>query len=567
MLKEIKKNIVEKINAIFNGDFINETDIVYPPTAEMGDLSLPCFKLAKGAGKSPAEVAQLVVFSFAEQGLEVVQSVSASGPYVNFRLKSASLAKDIFKQIQNEADKFGNNDHGKNKRVMVEFSNHNTHKELHIGHVRNISYGDAVNRILVANGWQSLPVSYINDFGGHVAKTIWALNEFYKDEVPSENKGSFLGKVYVRATNEMEENKLAKPLVSFIMKKIEAREGEEYKQWQETRQWSIDQFAHAYEELGVSFRRIFYESEFIDEGLKRVDELQSRGVLRKSDGAVIADLEEYKLGVLVVKRSDGTALYPVADIPLAMHKLDQYDLTESIMVVDGRQSLYFKQLFKLLEILGYKEKMTHLGYDVVSLPEGMMSSRKGNVITYEELRDRMLQRAIEETKARHTDWSSQQINEVARRLAIGAMKFEMLKVGADQVIVFDINKALDFSGFTAAYLQYTYARISSVKRKANTERSIVRDYDLDFEAKEGELLMKIAKFVEVIEHAGATYNPSVIAKYLFELAQLFNDYYHGTPILKSEAELRDFRLALLGAVQQVLRNGLAVLGIEVVEEM
>lgn len=297
-------------------------------------------------------------------------------------------------------------------------------------------------------------------------------------------------------------------------------------------------------------------------------EMLEKGILKKSEGAVIADLEEYGLGVLVVLRTDGTATYPVADIPLAMAKFKEYDPDASIYVVDMRQSLYFKQLFQILKLLNYTKPMIHLGYDVVKLPSGMMSSRLGNVITYEELKEKLQSRASAETSARHPDWQPEKIAATTRALLIATIKFEMLKVGQEQAIVFDMEKALSFNGFTAAYLQYSYARLKSVIRKADMEIAAdASDLRRLAESKEHSLILKLGKYPEAVKTSAKNFDPSEIARYLFELAQDLNDYYHSVTILKAEAEICRARLVLISAACQIIKNGLGLLGIEVVEEM
>ncbi len=384
-----------------------------------------------------------------------------------------------------------------------------------------------------------------------------------------EDKGYFLGQVYVRATKELEKSPRAKEMVIFMMKKIESRKGAEYKLWQKTREWSIEQFSKIYKELGVKFGHIYYENEFIGKGMKKVEELYKKEFLIKSEGAVIADLNKYNLSVLLFLRSDGTALYPVADISLAIDKFKKYKLDKSIYVVDVRQSLYFKQLFKVLELLGYNYDMVHLGYEFVKLPSGMMSSRSGNVITYEDLREQVFNKAKSETKKRHKDWDEKKIEQVARTITNGAIKFEMIKVSADQVITFDINKALSFDGFTAAYLQYTYARINSIIRKAGERKSENRKWKFDklTDNKEHKLAMELARYPEIVINAGDNYDPSEVAKYLFDLARSFNEYYHKIPVLKAEKDIREARLALISTINQVIFNGLNLLGIEILEEM
>ncbi len=545
------------------------SELAFPPDAKMGDISLPCFVIAKQTGANPAQVATSLAEALAGKTQELgLASVTAMGPYLNFSIDKAALAAGLFAEIDGAGKDYGHNDSGGGQKTMVEYSNVNTHKEYHVGHLRNLCFGDAVQRLMLANGFQSIPVSYINDFGIHVAKTIWALEEYYKGQELPENKGAFLGSVYVRASKEMKEKPELKEPVGKIMQRIESRQGEIYVRWQETREWSIAQFARIYEDMGIELKKTYYESETIDRGREMVDEMLKKGILRKSDGAVIADFTERDLGVLVVLRSDGTATYPVADLPLAMKKFDEYDLDASIYVVDIRQSLYFKQLFALMKEMGYKKTMIHLGYDFVTLPGGMMSSRSGNVVTYEEFKEMLTARISEETSKRHPDWDAARVEAVVKVLFPAIIKFEMLKIGAQQPITFEIEKAIAAQGFSAVYLAYTAARISSIERKAEAAGvSPARTSYAYSEKQEEALLMKLAKYPAAVKEAGRDFDPSTLCKYLFELAQDFNDYYHAVTIMNSGDDAQPARLRLALAVRQVLGNGLGLLGIGTVEEM
>lgn len=565
MWQKIKKETAELVKKYFPSLEISESDFVFPPNPEFGDLSLPCFNFTKALPNSPPEIAKELEERIKPAG--IVGKISAVGPYLNFFLDKRKMARLVLNKILKEKEKFGNSKTGKGKRVMIEFSNANTHKEYHVGHLRNLCYGDAVARLLAATGKKAIPASYINDFGIHVAKTLWAYEKFYKNEKPPENLGYFLGQIYARSTGELEKDPNAKEEVGALMAKIESRRGPEYKLWQETRKWSIEQFAKIYEKMGVSFDKIFYENEVIDEGNKMVDELFRKKFLVKSQGAVIANLEKYNLGVLLFLRSDGTALYPVADLPLAIKKFKKYKLDESIYVVDVRQSLYFEQLFKILELLGYKQKMIHLGYEFVKLPGGMMSSRTGNVITFENLWGEAMNRALGEIKKRHANWSEEQIQETAKKIVVGAIKFEMVKVGKEQTITFDIDRALHFEGFTAAYLQYTHARICSIMRRAETKISGKIDFDKFQEKWEYNLMVMLAKFPETLEKAAQAYNPAVLADYLYNLAKIFSDFYRDVKVIGGNPEAEKARIALIGAVKIVLANGLGILGMAAPEEM
>ena len=567
-LVKIKQNIAKLINQALGKKLVKATDLIFPPKPEFGDLSLPCFELAKKYKKTAVEMAELLVRKTKLD--QWIVATKAIGPYLNFTFNKTKLAQEVINnQINKLGVNYGLNQIGAGQRVMIEYSNANTHKAYHVGHLRNLCFGDAVAKILQINGYQVIPVSYINDFGIHAAKTIWAYQTFFSKEKLPADKGYFLGQVYSRAVSELEKDEAASREILAIMKKIESQGGKEFKLWQKTREWSINGFSKIYHQLGIEFEHIFYESDYLNKGLDLIAKLYKKLFLTKSQGIIIANLEKYNLGVLPFLRSDSTALYPVADLPLAIEKFKKYKIDKSIYVVDVRQSLYFKQLFKILELLGYKKPMAHLSYEFVKLPSGLISSRAGQVITYQDLRAEFFKKALSETRQRHRNWSGEKIKSVATKLTNGAIKFEMVKVGADKIITFDINQALRFDGFTAAYLQYTCARINSIIRKSKLKKSQFNNFRADnlTEDKENNLILKLAKYPEVVAVAAKNYQPAEIAQFLFNLAQSFNDYYHSLPVLKAKKETKLARLALISAVSQVIANGLTLFGIEVMEKM
>ncbi|MFW5888160.1 MAG: arginine--tRNA ligase [Patescibacteria group bacterium] len=572
-LDAVKQHITDILNRNHEEAEINPAELVYPPNPEYGDLSLPCFNLARKLKRSPGEMAETLLSKLSND--EIISGAATAGAYLNFFINKKFLAENIIKEILEYKNNYGENEHENGKKVMLEYSNANTHKEYHIGHLRNISYGDAVTRILKANGCRTVPVSYINDFGIHVAKTLWNYKGFIKEnygneqeleKLPPADRGKVLGEIYADAVYKEKESPTAKQMIGGIMKQIESGQGEEYDLWKKTRQWNIKQFDRIYQELGVEFEKIYYEHEFIGQGMKKVEELLEKGILTKSEGAIIADLQKYDLGVLVFIRSDGTAMYPVADIPLAEQKIKDFNPDDSLYVVDIRQSLYFSQLFKVLELMGYSQNYIHLTYDFVKLPDGMMSSRTGNIITYKELKDKLTEQSVKETRQRHPDWPEEKIQKTASTLALSAMKFEMLKVEAGNTITFDIAKALSFEGFTAAYIQYTFARLSSILAKAEKVEEKA-DHSCLQEEREKDLLLKLSKYPETVKRAGKNYAPNEIAKYLFDLTKTFNDYYHNISILQSEEKTKQARLHLARSINQTIKNGLHLLGINTTEEM
>jgi len=543
-------------------------EFTYPPTSDLGDLSLPLFALAKKTGAKPQEVAAQLIKKINRHRLirKMISDIKITGAYLNFFLNCEYFSKKVIDNINQERYDYGRNRSKKKQKIMVEYSNANTHKEYHVGHLRNLFYGDAVSRILSASGARTLAVSYINDFGIHVAKTLWGYLKLH-GAAELEKPGQALGEIYAEASQKIGEDKTAQEEVSQIMRGIESLQGNYYDLWEKTRRWSIKYFSEIYYELNIKFDKTFYESEVIKDGLKIVSHLINKGILRKSEGAIIADLEEYQLGVLPIIRSDGTALYPVADLALAVKKFKKYHLSESIYIVDVRQSLYFKQLFKILELMGYRIKTTHLAYEFVTLPSGLMSSRSGNVITYKNLQEEALIKSRQEIEKRHVDWKSRKIEKLAQSLTVATLKFELLKVSANKIITFNAAEALRFDGYTATYLEYTHARLKTLLRKAGVKNNLRADLRNLTDIREINLVMKLSKYPETVKRAGADYDPSAITKYLFELGQLINDYYHEIPVIKAEEEIKKARLVLLIASGQVLRNGLDLLGIEALEEI
>ncbi len=572
-LAKIKREIASNLSKVL-GRKIEPKDLIPTPNPDMGDLGYPVFALAKELDKKPIDIARDAEERYPKKGLT---KAKATGPYLNFVIDREGLAKSVINEIRKEGHRYGRGKSSKQEKIILEFSNGNTHKELHVGHLRNICYGDSLTKILNATGKKAVPVSYVNDFGIHVAKTLWDLDSYVKenfdgktiDDLPEEEKGFLLGKIYVDASTKEKADPSLTEKIGQWKKNIESREGEEYALWQKTRLWSIAHFASVYKDLGVNFKDTFYESDVVDKGKAIVEELLNKNILKRSEGAVIADLKQYGLDVLVFVRSNGTATYSVADLALAQAKHDKFHPDVSVTIVDIRQSLYFKQLFKILELAGFKEKMEHIGYEFIKLPSGMMSSRTGNVITYKELKEDVLKRCFEETAKRHEDWTKEKIEDNAKKIGLGAMKFEMLKVGAQSIITFDIDKALSLEGFTSAYIQYAYARIKSIFRKLEKEKLKIKKFDPSklSDLKEKELLKKLATYPEIVERAAKEYDTSEIAKYVYELAQNLNDYYHTVPVLQAEEVEKNARLTLLKAVSVVIENALELLGIEVVEEM
>ncbi|MFA6525798.1 MAG: arginine--tRNA ligase [Candidatus Buchananbacteria bacterium] len=565
-IEKIKHEIIEAVAGAVGQEIDkSKLEITRPPEPGMGDFSVPCFYLTKLLRISPNQIAQELKDKIRPKGM--IKSVQNLGPYLNFYLNDKLLPAKVLKEIEKKGSAYGAIKSDKEK-VMIEYSQPNTHKEFHIGHLRNVVLGSSLVNLYRFFGKKVIAANYIGDIGSHVAKTLWALDKFHKDEPePAEHKGQYLGKLYTEAVNLCEASEENKKEAAEVQKKLES--GDKYftALWKKTRTWSLEEFDGIYKTLGVKFDKFFYESEVEKPGKLMVAELLEKKIAERSQGAVIIDLDKYGLKQLLLLKSDGSSLYSTKELALAKLKFEKYKIDASYVVIDSRQSFYFKQFFKTLEVIGFKKKTALIAYEFVTLAEGAMSSRKGNVVLFEDFFGEMLKAAEEETKKRHEDWPEEEVKKTAEKIALSAIKFSMIKSGRSNAIVFDMQEALSFDGYTGPYLQYTVTRINSILRKAESNNVKSADYLLLTEQHEKELIIKLAQFPEIIADAAAEFEPSQLAQYLFELAKKFSSYYQEVPILKSKENIRDARLALIVSVRQVLINGLAILGIDTVERM
>ncbi|MFA6285417.1 MAG: arginine--tRNA ligase [Parcubacteria group bacterium] len=564
MKSEIQKLIQQAIKSAFGVDFDAEKiKVDYPPEG-MGDFSTNvALLLAKEVGKSPMEVAEALKSStLGAPKVELWEKIEVAPPgFFNLYLSEKSLQK-VVAEINEKGSKFGNLER-KNEKIMVEYSQPNTHKEFHIGHLRNVFIGSTLVNVLKKAGGDVISANYIGDTGTHIAKCLWGLVKFHPGEDFSkiENKTEFLGKVYSEAVQKIESDEKYKDEFKQIQKRLEDGDEEIVKLWNETRQWSLDEFSTIYQELGVSFDEIFYESEEEIAGKKMISNLIEKGIAKKSQGAVIADLEEYNLGVLVLQRGDGSVLYGLKDIPLAIEKFEKYKIDGSVIVADVRQSLYFRQIFKILGQMGFEKKMVHIGYEFVALKGGeSMSSRKGNVVPALYL----MAEVANEVKRKFPETA------LAREIGLGAIKFFMLKYSSGTKIDFDINESVKIEGTTGPYVQYAHARIASILQKMDGEKDSNKNCSLSLliHEKERQLEIALLKFPDLIREISANFEVHHLSKYAIGLADKFHSFYSECRVIDEEnLELTAARLELVKAVQIVLAEVLRLMGISAPEKM
>ncbi|MFH0928167.1 MAG: arginine--tRNA ligase [bacterium] len=538
-------------------------DLVEPKDPAWGDVSFPCFKLAQGLKRNPAEISRELAAKVAIRGY--IKEVKAEGPYINFILDHDQVFLALHKQIQVLDSKYGTFA-PERRRVMLEYSGLNTHKPLHIGHLRNLVLGAALARLLRAEGVNLVVADFVNDLGLHVAEWLWAYKKFHQGEKTPKDLGKFMSLVYTEGAAAYEQDPEAKKEILAVLMRLQENDRKIMGLWKKTRGWSLRDFRKIYKEIGAVFDTFYAESALVEKRMKVVEELLKKGIAKESEGATIVDLEDVGLGVLVILRSDKTALYSTTDLALATQKFKDYKLDMSAVLTDARQKQHFAQVFETLKRAGFKQEMKHIPYEFVTLPEGAMSSRKGTVVLYEDLRDEVYREALEETTKRHPDWSRKKLEKTARALAFGALKFDMLRQDPEKPITFEIKQALAFEGFSAPYLQYTTARISGILRKAGKLKKLPKKIEIK-ERSEEQLLILALRYPEIVRRAAEELKPSLMAHYLFVLAQTFADFYESVQVLRSVPEEKQLHLAVLSDLLVVMRNGLELLGIETLEEM
>jgi len=568
MLKEIYIDIIE---ALQKAGVVGDISFGKPPQPDQGDVAFACFVLAKQQNKNPAEVAKQIADQIDVTLYEGIDKVEALGPYVNFYLSIQEISREVLMSVIKDGESFGTNNLGENKKVLIEYPSQNTHKEFHIGHLRNVCIGNSLVNLYKKSGYQVLPINYINDFGAHVVKCLWGINKFHNGNVPKENIQRWLGEVYAEASNYIKEHDTPeiKEEVTILQNKLEARDPEIWQLFLQTRDASLDGFTHIHQELGITHLETILESEVKDEGQKIVDELLEKNIAKIGDGgAIIFDLSSYNLDIALARKSSGAGVYLTSDLALVKRKFKQFDIDESINVTGIEQDFYFKQLYKVLQLAGFDKKMTHIGYGLVTLPDGKMSSRLGNVVLYEELRDKVAVKLKKEITDRYDDWTAEEIDSNVVIITQAVLKFTLLKHEASKNIVFDFNEATSFDGYSAPYVLYVIARINSMVDKGGDLDIFQLQLDLLSVPQEKALLMQIATYSDVIMRAVQEYNPAIITKFCFDLAQKYNDFYHHCKVIDDDnKEMTQIRLLLSRVVRDVMQDALHVLSIDTVERM
>jgi len=539
-----------------------------PPSPDMGDFAVPCFKFAKKYKKSPAVIAAELTEKIGN--VEEFEKIESMGPYVNFFVDKKHYAEKILKTAFEEKDNFGSTNVGEGKTVIVEFSSPNIAKPFHIGHIRTTIIGNSIYKIYKYLGYNTITINHLGDYGTQFGMLISAYKKWGTPEVVEaieKNPIQELLKLYVRYNQEIEEHPEYKDEARYWFKELENGNEEAIRLWTWFREVSLKEFNRVYDMLNIKFDSYAGESFYSDKMPAVMRELEDKGLLKDSQGAKVVELQEFGLTDAVVQKSDGSTLYVTRDIAAAKYRKETYDFYKNIYVVGAPQKLHFDQWRKIINLMGYEwsEDCVHVMFGTVSLEDGTLSTRKGRVVFLEDVLNKAIEKTTEIINERNTGLENKE--EVAKQVGIGAVIFQELFNNRIKDYTFSWEKTLSFEGETGPYVQYTYARTCSILRKAEQEVDDNVDYSILTDKEAFNVIRKLDGFKVSVLGAHDKYEPFFITRYIVGLAQEFNRFYHECPIIVEDNEIKKARLLLTKTVNTVLKKGMELLGMEAPERM
>ncbi len=569
-MREYKDEIGRLLEPLVNLTAARIMDLLeVPPEPQLGDLAFPCFSLAPVLKKSPAAIAEELSRKLSGQRGTFWEKAVSRGPYLNFFLDPVVFARDTLARILKEKTDFGKTNIGQGRTVVIDYSSPNIAKPFGIGHIRSTVIGHALYLLYQALGYRCIGINHLGDWGTQFGKLIVAYKRWGNEAELLADPVNYLFQLYVKFHQLADKEPELEYEARFWFKKLEEGDAEAYDYWNRFRQMSLDNYNQIYDLLGIKFDFFHGESHYNDmlEGVIRL--AREKGIARESEGALIVDLEPHGLPPVMLQKKDGATLYITRDLAAAIYRYETFNFARALYVVGAEQKLHFQQLFKVLELLGFEwaQNCFHIPFGLIRFKEGRMSTREGNVIFLEEVLQRAIRMAREIIEEKNPGLADKESAAIA--VGLGAVRFGDLSNDRIKDIEFDWDKALDFSGETAAYIQYAHARICSILRKAGgAELTWSDDAAAYLQQEEERALVKIlALLPEKVLASAEAYRPSILARYLIDVARGFNRFYHRCPVLGSDAALQQARLLLIDATRQVLVNGLALLGIAAPEEM
>lgn len=564
-IEECEKQVSSIIKSEFDvSDFEPKVEI----SKEFGDLSFACFPLAAKTKKNPAEIAKIIASEFKSPGFSKAEALNG---FANFFLNNSFYSKVLEESV---GKNYGESKDGEGKTFVVEFSQPNVGKPFHVGHIRSTILGDVISNLLESQGWKTVRMNYIGDSGTQVAKLILA-TEIYHDLPKIENEKHML-EYYVRVNKEIEENPELADKARKILEKIEEGDESIAEKISFVREKSYEAFQRNYDMLEVKFDIVVGESKFVKPSKKIVQEAVSKGIAFVDKGGETVVKLEPQLPNFIVLRSNGTTLYSTRDLALSEFKKSQYNFDQSVILTSSDQNMHFRQVIKTLELLGreYYKNYKHLGFGLISLQEGKLSSREGRVVFLEDVLNQAIsysRQEIESINDKHNiaekkkNMGEDEVSQASKIIGVGSAKFAVLRITPEKNIMFDLKKIVSFEGDTGAYVQYTCVRAKSVLEKVGSQS---KAKEIAFNAEEAKVAKLLAQFPSALKHAAGGMQPHQLCDYLLKLSAEFNAFYHAHSVLKAEnEEEKAKRILLVEATANVLEKGLEMLGIHVPDKM
>lgn len=562
---DIKQIYVDALTPIV-GEHLNKEEIIklieVPNNTEHGDLAFPAFALAKVFRKAPQQIAS----DIAEQiNMENFESVEAVGPYINVFLKRENVGNTLVNQVLTEENDYGSQNIGNGEAMTIDMSSPNIAKPMSMGHLRSTVIGNAIANLAEKTGYNAVRINHLGDWGTQFGKLIVAYKKWGDEEKVKVDPINELVKLYVDFHEKAEEDPELDDEARAAFKKLEDGDQEMFELWSWFKEESIKEFQKVYDMLNIEFDSFNGEAFYNDKMQNVIDELEEKGITKIDQGATIVDLEEENLPPALIKKSDGATLYVTRDLAAAIYRHNTYNFSKNVYVVGNEQSVHFKQLKAVLNKLGYDwySEMTHVPFGLITLNGKKLSTRKGKIVLLEQVLNDAIDLASEQINAKNPALPNKE--QVAHQVGVGAVVFHDLKTDRMNNFDFNLKDIVQFEGETGPYVQYTYARSMSMMRKYNKDISAETIVNLN-DAYSWEIIKKIADYSRIVENAIQRFEPSVVAKYVIQLAQQFNKYYANVRILNEDDQLES-RMALVKAVTIVIKDALSLLGVEAPEEM
>jgi len=558
----------DELQAFLKKELKADIPLEVPPDPKLGDFALPCFPLAKQLKKAPPLIAKELAGKLKKPAF--IDRIEANGPYLNFFLKKTLLAEKTLLDIEYQKDKYGTSDEGKGKTIAMDYSHPNIGKPFHFGHLRSTVIGNSLYRMLVSQGYRVIRLNYLGDWGTQFGSLIAAYLKWGDKKKLDQHPIEHLLDLYVRFHKEAKDDAKLEEEARAWFKKLEDGDTEAQKLWAKFRQVSLEEFKRIYAVLGVTFDSFDGEAHIAAHVDDAIAVCEKKKLTTIDQGALIARLKGFETPA-ILRKSDGATTYLSRDLAALGERMSGFKPSRLLYVVDHGQCLHFQQLFALAELIGHqKEKLQHIDFGLYLAPEGgKLATRKGKVIFMEDVLDETITLAKKTINEKNPKLKDK--DEVARAVAVGAIFFGDLMNDRNKDIVFDVQKILDFEGDTGPYLQYTYARASSIIRKAKDKKLTVTakvSFDALKEPAEIRLIGLLAEYPQHVKDALRQYRPHILAQYLLLAGRAFNEFYHACPVLQeADTEKQKARLLLVDCARTVLRNGLGLLGITAPEEM